>query len=42
MDWLLFIFKRENHHYLVSGESETNGKVVVLILLKKNIPYYQY
>ena len=25
MDWLLFIFKRENHHYLVSDESETNA-----------------
>lgn len=25
MDWILFIFKRGNHHYLVSGESETDA-----------------
>jgi hypothetical protein len=25
MDWILFIFKRGFHHYLVCGESETDA-----------------
>lgn len=25
MDWILFIFKCGNHHYLVSGESKTDA-----------------